>query len=367
MSLDAITLEVLRHRLDAIANNMESTLIKSAYSSIVKEGGDCSVALFDVGGETIAQGVAIPVHLGSMPPAIKSMLAEFPPDTLREGDMVIMNDPYGGGQHNPDVVVLVPVVHRGETVAIAASLAHHQDVGGRTPGSNPTDATDVFEEGLCIPPLKFVEGGRMSEVLEALIRRNVRRPEPLLRRSQCPDGLRPGRRRRAGLAVRQVRPRGDAGGDRRASQPVGGADPRDHRKDPRGDVSVHGLARQRRPRSGPSDQHHGRGHRQGVRHPRRLCRHQPPGPRSLQRRPLLCALFGALRGARDHRSRDPQQRRLLPGRAPDHPGEVPAQPAASGRRQLPLGRPAACGRRGDGSPGPGHSEAGSRRRPTVIP
>ena len=177
MSLDAITLEVLRHRLDAIANNMESTLIKSAYSSIVKEGGDCSVALFDLSGETIAQGVAIPVHLGSMPPAIKSMLAEFPPDSLREGDMVIMNDPYGGGQHNPDVVVLVPVVYRGETVAIAASLAHHQDVGGRTPGSNPTDATDVFEEGLCIPPLKFVEGGRMSEVLEALIRRNVRRPD----------------------------------------------------------------------------------------------------------------------------------------------------------------------------------------------
>ena len=177
MSLDAITLEVLRHRLDAIANNMESTLIKSAYSSIVKEGGDCSVALFDAGGETIAQGVAIPVHLGSMPPAIKSMLAEYPADSLREGDMVIMNDPYGGGQHNPDVVVLVPVVYRGETVAIAASLAHHQDVGGRTPGSNPTDATDVFEEGLCIPPLKFVQDGRMSEVLEALIRHNVRRPD----------------------------------------------------------------------------------------------------------------------------------------------------------------------------------------------
>ena len=177
MSLDAITLEVLRHRLDAIANNMESTLIKCAYSSIVKEGSDCSVALFDVNGETIAQGVAIPVHLGSMPPAVIAMLAAYPPPSLKEGDMVIMNDPYGGGQHNPDVIVLVPVVYEGETIAFAVSLAHHQDVGGRTPGSNPTDATDVFEEGLCIPPLKFVEDGKMSEVLEAIIRRNVRRPD----------------------------------------------------------------------------------------------------------------------------------------------------------------------------------------------
>ena len=178
-SVDPVTLEVLRHRLDAIANNMESTLVRCASSPSVKEGSDCSVALFDVSGNTIAQGLAIPVHLGSLPPAVKSMLAKYPARDLKEGDMIIMNDPYSGGQHNPDIIVLVPVVHGGETVALAVSLAHHQDVGGRTPGSNPTDAADVFEEGLCIPPLKFVEGGAMSEVMESLIRRNVRRPDLL--------------------------------------------------------------------------------------------------------------------------------------------------------------------------------------------
>ena len=177
MSPDPITLEVLRSRLAAIADNMESTLIRCAYSSIIKEAGDCSVALFDVNGDTVAQGLAIPVHLGSMPPAVKSMLASFPADSLHDGDVVIMNDPYNGGQHNPDVICIVPVIHQGETVALAVSLAHHQDVGGRTPGSNPTDATDVFEEGLCIPPLKLYEGGRMSPVIEAFIRRNVRYPD----------------------------------------------------------------------------------------------------------------------------------------------------------------------------------------------
>jgi N-methylhydantoinase B len=179
MNLDPVTLEVLRHRLDSIADNMEATLIRTAYSSIIKEGGDCSVALFDVEGNTVAQGLALPVHLGSMPPAVKALLARFPPHTLKHGDMLAMNDPYSGGQHNPDLIVLTPVIVDGETVALAVSLAHHQDVGGRTPGSNPTDATDVFEEGLCIPPLKLVEGGQIVEPIEAFIRANVRRPDLL--------------------------------------------------------------------------------------------------------------------------------------------------------------------------------------------
>ena len=179
MSLDSITLEVLRNRLDAIANNMESTLVKCAASPSVKEGADCSVALFDLNGDTVAQGVAVPLHLGSMPPAVKTMLRQFPPHTLPEGDMLIMNDPYDGGQHHPDLLVLVPVVYRGETVAFAVSLAHHQDVGGRTPGSNPTDSTDIFEEGLCIPPMKLVSDGVLVEPVESFIRANVRRPDLL--------------------------------------------------------------------------------------------------------------------------------------------------------------------------------------------
>ncbi len=179
MTIDPITLEVLRHRFDAIANNMEATMIRCALSPIVKEGADGSVGLFDVNGDTVAQGVAVPVHLGSMPPAIKSMIVKFPPQTLSEDDVVVMNDAYEGGQHNPDIIVIVPIVYRGRTRALAVSLAHHQDVGGRTPGSNPTDVTDVFEEGLCIPAMKFIEGGTMSPIFETLVRRNVRRPDLL--------------------------------------------------------------------------------------------------------------------------------------------------------------------------------------------
>jgi N-methylhydantoinase B len=179
MSIDSVTLEVIRNRLDAIANNMEVTMVKCASSPSVKEGADCSVAIFDIRGDMVAQGVAVPLHLGSMPPAVKAMIRKYPPQTLKEGDMLIMNDPYNGGQHYPDIIVITPVCFRGETVALAVSLAHHQDVGGRTPGSNPTDSTDIFEEGLCIPVMKLMSDGVLSEPVEQFIRANVRRPDLL--------------------------------------------------------------------------------------------------------------------------------------------------------------------------------------------
>src|SRR5690606_31859262 len=100
-SIDPVTIEVLRNRFDAIANNMETTLVKCAYSTVIKEAADCSVALFDRFGNTIAQGVAIPVHLGSLPPAVKALIEHFPIDELSDGDAIAMNDPYAGGQHYP--------------------------------------------------------------------------------------------------------------------------------------------------------------------------------------------------------------------------------------------------------------------------
>lgn len=175
--VDPVTIEVLRNRFDAIANNMETTLIKCAYSTVIKEAADCSVALFDRFGNTIAQGVAIPVHLGSLPPAVRALIEHFPIDGLSDGDAIAMNDPYSGGQHYPDLIVVVPVFFEGQAVALAVSLAHHQDVGGTAPGSTPTDATSVFDEGLCIPPVKLVEKGTIAPAIEAIIRRNVRFPD----------------------------------------------------------------------------------------------------------------------------------------------------------------------------------------------
>ncbi len=177
MQIDPILLEVLRNRLDAIADEMEITLLKSAASPIVKEGLDASAALFDARGETIAQAAAIPIHLGALDLAAKRLVRAFPPEKMVEGDVFLLNDPYDGGTHLPDIVVVVPVFANGRVAALAGSMCHHQDIGGKTPGSVPTDATELYQEGLILPPCQLFRGGILDESLFALIRRNVRIPE----------------------------------------------------------------------------------------------------------------------------------------------------------------------------------------------
>jgi N-methylhydantoinase B len=176
-ALDPVTVEVVRNKLDGIANEMELTLLKSSCSPIVKEGLDASASLFTLQGETLAQAVAIPIHLATLIPCVARILAEFPLETMREGDLYCMNDPYLGGTHLPDIAVIMPVFARGRPLAFAASMTHHQDVGGMTPGSVPTHATEVFQEGIRLPPLKLREGDTFNETLLRILRRNVRIPE----------------------------------------------------------------------------------------------------------------------------------------------------------------------------------------------
>ena len=176
-ALDPVTVEVVRNKLDGIANEMELTLLKSSCSPIVKEGLDASASLFTLQGETLAQAVAIPIHLATLIPCIARILAEFPLETMREGDLYCMNDPYLGGTHLPDIALIMPVFARGRPLAFAASMTHHQDVGGMTPGSVPTHATEVFQEGIRLPPLKLREGDTFNETLLRILRRNVRIPE----------------------------------------------------------------------------------------------------------------------------------------------------------------------------------------------
>ena len=173
--VDPITLEVVRNRLDAIAQEMQDALVRSAYSNIIKEGHDCSAALFDAAGEVIAQATALPAQLGVLPTAVKRMVALFE-GKLADGDVLTVNDPYDGGTHLPDICLIAPMVKEGAVVAYAACIAHHQDIGGKTPGSLPTDSTDIFQEGLRIPPLKLYEAGRPNETAHAFIERNVRLP-----------------------------------------------------------------------------------------------------------------------------------------------------------------------------------------------
>ena len=176
-SLDPVTVEVVRHKLDGIANEMELTLLKSSFSPIVKEGLDASASLFTLQGETLAQAVAIPIHLATLIPCVARILDEFPIGTMREGDLYCMNDPYLGGTHLPDIAVVMPVFAHGRALGLAAAMTHHQDIGGTAPGSVPTDATEIFQEGIRLPALKLRDGDRFNDTLLKILRRNVRIPD----------------------------------------------------------------------------------------------------------------------------------------------------------------------------------------------
>ena len=176
-AFDPITLEVIRHRLDKIAEEMQATLLKSSCSPIVKEGLDASASLFTLDGTTLAQACAIAIHLGTLIPAVAAIRSKFPVEQMREGDIYILNDPYCGGTHLPDFAVVMPVFSGGRPIALAATMTHHQDVGGKTAGSVPTDSTEIYQEGIRIPPVQWARAGAFDETLTAVLRLNVRIPD----------------------------------------------------------------------------------------------------------------------------------------------------------------------------------------------
>ena len=180
MAIDPITLEVVRNKLEGIANEMQTTLLHSAFSPIVKEGMDCSAALFTADGQTIAQATAIPIHLATMIPALHAVLARYPIATMQPGDVYLLNDPYCGGTHLPDITLFIPVYAERRAVAFSVATVHHQDVGGMAPGSIPTNATEIYQEGLRIPPLKYREAGKVNETLEQILRYNIRLPDTFM-------------------------------------------------------------------------------------------------------------------------------------------------------------------------------------------
>ena len=175
--VDPFTAEIVRYKLEGIADEMCTTMLRSAFSPIVKEGRDASASLFTPNGDSLAQSSSIPIHLATLIPAVGQILRSYPLHAMREGDVYILNDPYFGGTHLPDIVAAVPVIHRGQVIAIGATMMHHQDVGGIAAGSVPPTATEIFQEGIRIPPLKLRDGGQPNETLLAMLRQNVRVPE----------------------------------------------------------------------------------------------------------------------------------------------------------------------------------------------
>lgn len=179
-TLDPIAVEVMRHKLDGIAEEMQMALVRSSFSPIVKEGLDASASIFNAKGETLAQACAVPIHLATLIPVVQAILREYPVESMRDGDVYVMNDPYLGGTHLPDIGIVAPAFHEGRVIALTASMTHHQDVGGMTPGSVPTNATEIYQEGLRIPPLKLRDAGRMNDTLVKMLRLNVRIPDTLM-------------------------------------------------------------------------------------------------------------------------------------------------------------------------------------------
>lgn len=175
MKIDGILLEVIGNTFMSIAEEMGAVLVKSAYSTNIKERKDCSCALFDAEGNTIAQAEHIPMHLGSMLGLIGEIKRHFKPEEIKPGDMFIANDPYnGGGTHLPDIAVASPVFYDGEIVAFVANIAHHNDVGGRVPGSNAADSDSIYAEGIRIPTVKIFREGVLDKDILNLILLNCR-------------------------------------------------------------------------------------------------------------------------------------------------------------------------------------------------
>jgi N-methylhydantoinase B len=171
--LDPITLEIFKNLFISVAEEMGVTLGRTAYSPNIKERRDFSCACFLADGRMIAQAAHIPVHLGAMPASVRAALEAF--KTWAPGDLVVLNDPYLGGTHLPDITMVSPVFVEKTLAFFVASRAHHADVGGMSPGSMPL-ASEIYQEGLIIPPVKLVEAGQINQAVLDIILRNVRTP-----------------------------------------------------------------------------------------------------------------------------------------------------------------------------------------------
>lgn len=172
---DPVTLSVLDNRFRAIVEEMGEAMLRTAYSQILNSSRDFSIALCDAGGRLLAQADHIPVHVGAMPFAVQAVLDAFP-DSIAEGDIYLLNDPYHGGSHLPDLTIIVPVFAAGRPIFYSVVRAHHTDIGGGTHGAYNPAATEIFQEGLRLPPFLLGQDRVARPDLVRLITTNSRLP-----------------------------------------------------------------------------------------------------------------------------------------------------------------------------------------------
>ncbi|MBR0682809.1 hydantoinase B/oxoprolinase family protein [Roseomonas eburnea] len=178
-SYDPIAFELFKNALFSIADEMALTVHRTTYSAVLKDNMDYSTAFCDGQGRLVAQGLTLPSHLGSIPEALAAVIRRYG-DDMADGDIFALNDPFEGGMHLPDIFVFRPIFVDGQRLAFAATICHHTDVGGRVAGSNASDSTEIYQEGLRIAPMRIYERGRPNETFFLFLERNVRVPDKVM-------------------------------------------------------------------------------------------------------------------------------------------------------------------------------------------
>ena len=176
---DPIRLEVIKNALEGIADGMALTVVRTSRSSVVRTAFDFSTGVLDSNGELVGQGLCAPTHLGGMMPALRACLDQYE-GKVYPGDIFITNDPYQGGSHLPDIFLFKPVFVDERLVAYMCAMAHHTDIGGRVAGGNASDSTEIYQEGLRIPPLKLQERGELNDTLYRILQKAVRVPDMVM-------------------------------------------------------------------------------------------------------------------------------------------------------------------------------------------
>jgi N-methylhydantoinase B len=200
MNVNPITLEVIRHAYESVAEQMTAKVSHTSYSEVVKEGKDCSSAIFDPKGRLIAEGANVPIHLSCLTPLLNTVLTHFfPPDSLASGDVILTNDPYAGGgsrgsHHTNDIVCIQPVIWENSLLGFVAMMVHHTDLGGMFPGNSGWNI-NIWQEGLRLQPVKLYKAGQLEDQLLTLILNNSRSPykmrgDLMAQISACTTGVR---------------------------------------------------------------------------------------------------------------------------------------------------------------------------------
>src|SRR6185295_7737323 len=181
MTVDPITLQVIQARLAGIVQEMQNSLFRTGYSTIIRESQDASCAILNTRGEVVAQHVVLPLHMGAFPACAAAVRKYFSPEEICEGDAFITNHPYlGGSPHAPDMGVFTPIFYQGEWVGFAANMAHKSDIGGTVPGSGSGTAREIYQEGLHLPPVKFMSRRQPVKEIDAVITANSRTPDVVI-------------------------------------------------------------------------------------------------------------------------------------------------------------------------------------------